>query len=193
MWLGGGSGNGNGNCRSRGWAAFDRDQRRKQKETLHPQNDHDPFPPLPSSSSTSTHAPAFLSYNIKVKELHSWADHSLIQAVDDDPDKTNTCVAASSTRTHPETTNTNTYVATETNPESTNTAPLVQLKDSSFQFELSEDMKRIMERLKTLPIEPEWEDDNDNDVYLRHRKQALRTMRYLIISFLMSHHYNTSL
>ncbi|KAJ4715073.1 smr (Small MutS Related) domain-containing protein [Melia azedarach] len=36
------------------------------------------------------------------------------------------------------------------------------------------DMKLIMEHLSTLPIEPEWEED---DVYLVHRKDALKMMR----------------
>lgn len=34
-----------------------------------------------------------------------------------------------------------------------------------------------MERLSGIPIEPEWEDEYHDDVYLRHRKHALRTMR----------------
>lgn len=39
----------------------------------------------------------------------------------------------------------------------------------------ADDMKSIMERLLSLPIEPEWEED---DVYLVHRRDAMKMMRY---------------
>lgn len=38
----------------------------------------------------------------------------------------------------------------------------------------ADDMKSIMERLLSLPIEPEWEED---DVYLVHRRDAMKMMR----------------
>lgn len=182
MSLGGGTG------KSRGWAAFDRDQRRKQGLQPQNQNDNDdPFPPL-ASTSTSTSS----SSNYKLKELYSWADHSLIQdvmaALDDDVHRASTLLDAMvpSTSTHKRNT---THVSTTENNHKTNTtvtSHIAQvLKDNSGGEELSEeDMKRIMERLNSVPLEPEWEDNADgDDVYLRHRKEALRTMRYVLLYY----------
>lgn len=44
-------------------------------------------------------------------------------------------------------------------------------------FHNDADMKYILEKLSSLPVEPEWEED---DVYLIHRKEALKMLRYVI-------------
>ncbi|PON35588.1 Smr domain containing protein [Parasponia andersonii] len=188
------------NGKSSGWAAFNRDQRRKQG--LQPQNDDDdddPFPPLtpppPPPSSSSAPAAILSSSNggviPKLKELYSWADHSLIEdvmaAVDDDFDRASTLLRAmvpsstTSTQNNLKKKNKDHLEMQMPMPVTDHTAQ-APLKGNSFECDsggkqLSEDMKRLMNRLNSVPIEPEWEDEDDDDVYLRHRKEALRTMR----------------
>ncbi|XP_062083746.1 uncharacterized protein LOC133790222 [Humulus lupulus] len=177
--------------KSRGWAAFDRHQRQKQgllPLNHDPDSDRDPFPSLPSSSSSS------FSINTsgsgggavpKLKQLHSWADHTLIQdimeAVDHDFQRASTLLQAMD-------------VSSSAHDRETdqNRNPIMELRleeeASPSGEQLSEDNKNpptpIMEgRFSYVPMEPEWEegyDDEDGDsdgVYLRHRKEALRAMR----------------
>jgi hypothetical protein len=44
----------------------------------------------------------------------------------------------------------------------------------SSSVDAAANMKLILGHLKSIPVEPEWEED---DVYLSHRKNALRMMR----------------
>ncbi|KAG7556228.1 hypothetical protein ISN44_As11g022860 [Arabidopsis suecica] len=58
--------------------------------------------------------------------------------------------------------------------ESDGSSPLVNASDSEkFSDDISE-LDSIIQRLQSIPIEPEWEED---DLYLSHRKDALKMMR----------------
>lgn len=147
----------------------------------------------------------------KLKELHHWADNSLIEdilaAADNNMDRASNLLKAmvsnDSFKENKQTTN------GEINSTS-NDLPCDQMIDKSFSSrktmnladlsstledclkyngkelmdendsfgrklpDESLDKKLIMERLKSVPVEPEWEED---DVYLIHRKDALKMMR----------------
>ena len=152
----------------------------------------------------------------KLKELHSWADNSLIgdvmAAVDNDIDKASTLLGAmASTGSFED--NKETSIA-DLNSTSKNLYGNCKLQANNCVFlgsgtdlaELSStigdllinnkelidecassgknlsdnaaDMKLILGPIKSIPIEPEWEED---DVYLSHRKDAIRFMRYVTL------------
>lgn len=142
----------------------------------------------------------------KLRELHPWADDSLLQdvlaAADNDLDKAVTLLAAmvsnhDSFERHGPTgsaeMNSTIYhiEKMDTSHPLTNTMSLADLEDALLyndaelvresdcleQKKLSVeaiDQKLIVDRLKFVPLEPEWEED---DLYLIHRKDALRMMR----------------
>ncbi|RVW55293.1 hypothetical protein CK203_089030 [Vitis vinifera] len=110
----------------------------------------------------------------KLKELYSWADNSLIEdimaAVDNDIDKASTLLGAMvSTGSFEE--NKETSIV-ELNSTSGNPYENCKLQADNGVF-LGNDMTLILGRMKSIPIEPEWEED---DVYLSHRKDAIRFM-----------------
>lgn len=142
----------------------------------------------------------------KLKKLYSWADNSLIEdimaAVDNDIGKASTLLG-SMVSTGNETNETR---ITQLNPNSGspygnhklkvdnggllgNGADLAELSSSiDNNNELTDecassgknisndaaDIKLILGHMKSIPIEPEWEEE---DVYLSHRKDAIRFMR----------------
>lgn len=53
--------------------------------------------------------------------------------------------------------------------------------NSEFNHECNTDLKILLNSLKCSIIEPEWEED---DVYLIHRKEALKKMRYIVSNLL---------
>ncbi|KAM6579076.1 hypothetical protein CsatB_030913 [Cannabis sativa] len=173
---------GDGNGKSRGWAAFDRHQR--QKQGLLPLN-HDPFPSLPSSSSSSSSSINNTSSGSdggdvhKLKQLYSWADHTLIQdvmvAVDHDFHKASTLLQAMNSPSL------STTYDHETN-KYRNRIPMLEEETCSSEGNKNPPIPVIESRLGYVPIEPEWEgydydEDGDGGVYLKHRKEALRAMR----------------
>ncbi|KAL5581193.1 hypothetical protein UlMin_013635 [Ulmus minor] len=176
-----------------GWAAFDRKQRDKQG--VQPQNGvvDDPFPPLhapparvqlPNKNHNNNHERSFsslldssnekkhVSGFRKLKELHCWAEDCLLEdimaAAENDVDKASILLESMA----PATTST-----TSSSSDKKETSELME-EDDSCGKQVSDDgeqMKQIIERFKCLPVEPEWVDEDD--VYLRHRKDALKTMR----------------
>ncbi|KAG6628212.1 uncharacterized protein LOC122297128 [Carya illinoinensis] len=143
----------------------------------------------------------------KLKELHRWADNSLLEdvlaAADDNVDSASAFLKAmfpinDTLEDEPTVVAETNYTSNELcgakrdqNDSLGNTMSLADrsstLEDSlqykshesedqyfSFGEKLSDDTKLILERLKSVPVEPEWEED---DIYLIHRKDALKTIR----------------
>ncbi|XP_059455552.1 uncharacterized protein LOC132185783 [Corylus avellana] len=137
----------------------------------------------------------------KLQELHPWADNSLLQdvlaAADNNMDRASTLLKAmvanyDGFEDHGPTSNAemdSSYSVPLGNTMTTSRS-LADIEDSlkyngkelvdendCFGEKLSDeaiDQKFILERLKSMPVEPEWEED---DLYLIHRKDALKTMR----------------
>ena len=139
----------------------------------------------------------------KLQELHPWADNCLLQdvlaAADNNMDRASTLLKAmvanydgfedngptsnaemdsSSSVSLGNTTTTSRSLADLEGSLKYNGKELVDENDC-FGEKLPDeaiDQKLILERLKYVPVEPEWEED---DLYLIHRKDALKTMRYV--------------
>ncbi|CAH1424159.1 unnamed protein product [Lactuca virosa] len=109
----------------------------------------------------------------KLKELHPWADENLIEdivaAVDNDIDKASTLLK-----------------------EMTSPGSLQEKKEAEFEENIEEllddhglsrkvvvddnvGLRLIIDSLSMIPVEPEWEDDDD--MYIMHRKEAIKAMR----------------
>jgi hypothetical protein len=134
----------------------------------------------------------------KLQELHPWADNSLLQdvlaAADDNMDRASSLLKAMVANydgfedNGPPTSNAE-VDSTSLGKTMTMTMSLADLEDSlkyngkelveeddSFGKKLSDGDETIDQKLKSVPIEPEWEED---DLYLIHRKDALKMMRYV--------------
>lgn len=135
----------------------------------------------------------------KLKELHPWADNSLVRdvlaAAGDNLDIASALLESMFPNNYTLEQSELTRFAESNAPSqgvwSGNTMSLADLSSthvdslqhSSEELEeniavgkdLSDDDKLILERLKSVPVEPEWEED---DLYLIHRKDALKMMRY---------------
>lgn len=134
----------------------------------------------------------------RLKTLHSWADDSLIEdimaAADNDFEKASTLLkgmASSSSSSIDKVScdrkaensitierdlHTSDLSSTDENTVKDNQAKLIGLYASQ-ELKLSDnatDMRMIIERLRSLPVEPEWEED---DIYLSHRRDAIKMMR----------------
>lgn len=184
-----------------GWAAYD--PKKQKKQVTYNETDNDPFPPIiattlhhcqnssrnggKSFSSVLTYSPSLpniMEYshskqttskyveNIvpqiydKLKVLHPWANDNLIEdivaAVDKDIDKASAVLSDMAP------------------PGRLQEAELVDnieevRLDSSMKGPIHDNVAlRLMMDMSMVPVEPEWEDD---DVYLVHRKEAIRAMR----------------
>ncbi|XP_021598867.1 uncharacterized protein LOC110604885 [Manihot esculenta] len=183
--------------KSPGWAAFDLKQRQEQSLQLQQVGD-DPFPPLPTTSTTSIRScgnppsnngffagscsskPAF-AVN-RLKELHSWADESLIEdvmaSVNNDTDKATVFLKEMISTDNCEENGEANYFS-NCEDESVLTSDLAaETADLSSTLEDSlhaaTNTKLNLGHLRSSPVEPEWE---QQDVYLNHRRNALRMMR----------------
>ncbi|XP_023738312.1 uncharacterized protein LOC111886307 [Lactuca sativa] len=102
----------------------------------------------------------------KLKELHPWADEKLIEdivaAVDNDIDKASSLLkemtSPGSLQEKKE----------EENIEEHGLSGKVVVDDNVA-------LRLIIDSLSMIPVEPEWEDDDD--VYIMHRKEAIKAMR----------------
>lgn len=144
-----------------------------------------------------------------IKDLYSWADDSLVEdimaAVDNDITKASnllkTMISPSSSEDNKETnSSSDVFLSDKTRDTSFPLESAADIADLSSTIEkclkenniewlngndfygtkLSTDaasVKLIPGSLESVPIEPEWEED---DVYLRIRKDALRMMRYVL-------------
>lgn len=136
----------------------------------------------------------------KLKELHQWADKSLIEdileAADYNMDRAsnllevlvaNDSIEENKQTPHVDSNSTDkSFIPGKTmnltdlsstldNCLKYNSKELVDENDSfGRKFPDTLDKKLIIEQLKSVPVEPEWEED---DVYLIHRKDALKMMR----------------
>lgn len=151
----------------------------------------------------------------KLKELHGWADYSLIEDVmataDNDINKASTLLKGMVFTDDTEEKQTTKYNPTcddfrwdkktdkidllvKTTDSAADIADLRStlgdaLKDNNTESRVVDtscgqslsdaaaaNMKLILQHLRSIPVEPEWEED---DVYLSHRKNALRMIRYV--------------
>lgn len=146
----------------------------------------------------------FLESYKKLKELHSWADKNLIddimEAVNNDIDKASTILKGMVAPNILEEKKVVGYEDMDYNFEdvhldknallenidpclrkTTDPAELADKKQSETHVscgklipETNDNMKLILDNLRFIPVEPEWEED---DIYQIHRKDAIRMMR----------------
>lgn len=147
-----------------GWAAFDLKHRQKQG-LLPPNDNNDPFPPISLSPS-----PLVLSRPPKPFS-------SLVLR-----DSSSSVINNAANTALPVTVAQNNHL--QDNIDSFTTAhDHIHKANATSQSEYPTDDGakpkpiNIMGSINSVPIEPEWEDD-EHDVYLTHRKHALQTMRY---------------
>lgn len=133
----------------------------------------------------------------KLQELHPWADSSLLEdvlaAADNNMDRASTLLKAMVANYDGVEDNgptSNAVIGSTSSVSSGKTMSPADLEDSlkyngkefvddddSFGEKLPDeaiDQNLILQRLKSVPVEPEWEED---DIYLIHRKDALKMMR----------------
>ncbi|PQQ00730.1 uncharacterized protein Pyn_16439 [Prunus yedoensis var. nudiflora] len=143
--------------------------------------------PLLYGDSSGTSMEDNRSSKKKIMDLYPWADDSLIEdimaAVGDDITKASTLLKAMvspcSFEENKETdiskinSNSDIYQSDKTRHTSFPLESAADIADLNSTFEKCLEENNI-EFLESVPVEPEWEED---DVYLRHRKDALRMMR----------------
>lgn len=100
----------------------------------------------------------------KLKELHPWADENLMEdivtAVDNDIDKASCILKDMSS-----------HCSLQENKE-TKFEDNIQ---NSLDINNDAKLRLLIDSLHMIPMEPEWEDDDD--MYIVHRKEAIRAMR----------------
>lgn len=185
-----------------GWAAFDLKQRRRLQQCPPTDTDTlDPFPPIIQSPSPSPSPRSFSSilhpyskHDI-LKGVYCWADESLIKDVmtstNDDFDKASAVLKDMVTTSSNSQINcqgsdkmdTSCIAAADVNEQhhdgdgfDNDESPMVVASD-----DLSTGcVKLILSRFKSLPLEPESAEEEESDIYLKHRKHALRIIRYVL-------------
>ena len=164
---------GGGSRKSGGWAAFDRDHRRVWLVD----DAFDPFPPLRLANSNNGNGNGNVSSSSSSSSPRPWAwawpwpnnNIPTVSTVSAQSHTKNQTSSLPTTTTSTSIANTS-IVNTKSQPKHHSPSPSASphVCDSSGAC------------FKSVPIEPEWEDDDDDDVYLTHRKEALRTTRYLL-------------
>jgi hypothetical protein len=184
-----------------GWAAFDR-QHRSQNQKIDASSS-DPFPPIsgnthiaPTSSVTRTNHSRMKSFSsvlrpcnppddsVKLlKDANPWADHGLIkdvlEGVNNDYNVASQILKSM---------NLNELEFGETIVSEETAQANVQKNKGLMQAAMTDENDSFINEMDngeifSVPIEPEWE--GEDDVYFNHRKDALKMMRYDYASFLI--------
>ncbi|CAN1342681.1 Polyadenylate-binding protein-interacting protein 7 [Linum perenne] len=200
--------------KSPGWAAFDLKQRENAGGQL--EAGKDPFPPVSNVGSSmnsrgnsvvakkklfsSVLLPAaefptlkfkrndLLDDSLeKLKELHSWADSSLIEdilaaAYGDVAKASSLLKEMCSSGTNNSNVNKKRVLSGNTTDLAAEIADLSSTIENALrgthepvQFnDATTNMKLVLQHLRAIPVEPEWE---EKDIYLSHRKDAIKMMR----------------
>ncbi|CAA7396516.1 unnamed protein product [Spirodela intermedia] len=109
----------------------------------------------------------------RLKSIHGWADEGLIwdilAEVGNDEDKATTLLGAMVSPI---------FSSKDTDPKESMIVPEDQISELNFlprNHSLDNSLEKLMSlKLVSAPVEPDWEED---DVYLSHRKDAIRMMR----------------
>lgn len=128
----------------------------------------------------------------KLREQNLWAEHSLIEdilaAVNNNVDKASALLETMASAVNFEDYKVSSAVITTTDDtpyknKTNESLTLGKVKDD-IPFDNHQDNDKVLENrnvspiqnlLNSVPVEPEWEDD---DIYISNRKDALKTMRY---------------
>lgn len=165
-----------------GWAAFDLKHRQKQGLVPPPNDNNDPFPPLmsPAAPTVPSRPPCRPFSSLLVLR-----DSSPPPASSSVTNNSNNAAAAAANTALPVTVaHDNHYHRLRGNVDGFTAAHHVSERHPTDDDGI-DSKHRPMHVIggcsfNSVPIEPEWEDD-DHDVYLTHRKHALRTMRYVFL------------
>ncbi|CAN0865138.1 hypothetical protein LINGRAHAP2_LOCUS9148 [Linum grandiflorum] len=198
--------------KSPGWAAFDLKQRENASSQLD-KTVNDPFPPVSTAStSLDSRGNGFVPKKKKLfssvllptaefptlvdkpgtsldtslqklKQLHSWADTSLVEdivaAADGDLEKASSllkdmCPRGTNIETCSFYGNTTDLAAEIADLSSTIENALRDTRQPVQFNDATTNMERVLQLLRSIPAEPEWEED---DIYLSRRKDAIKMMR----------------
>nr|CAD1836928.1 unnamed protein product [Ananas comosus var. bracteatus] len=134
--------------------------------------------PLLASDSESTNSIDNPAVRL-LKDVHSWADHNLIEdiltAVSNDIDQASVLLKAMVSVDSEKLGDNSLSGQSSSNhvkDKHSKGATLVETNPSDSEYKLSASM-----RVLSIPREPEWEESEDDDVYLSLRKDAIKMMR----------------
>ncbi|KAL9271043.1 hypothetical protein AKJ16_DCAP10946 [Drosera capensis] len=163
--------------KSPGWAAFDLQQKQKN-QIAEPQSHREPYPLLPTTVPSLEPPQRYTQTQLKMR--YNWADDDLIKdilaAVRDDFEKVSSSLEAMVTTGSKEEFE-DAYLADRNEPEEkleSRQHRALSQRDL-FDSELHEETKFMLGSSTYAPVEPEWE---EHDVYLSHRKNAIKLTRY---------------